>query len=147
MLKRKQYAKFPLAERLLAQHNDKQPLYQQLEALLPKDQAAELNKKDATATSRLAASGSDGKVLIISSKIKQEVKSLTAELTTVRDKLEVLKDDPKAGSPHDRAVAKTVAGNLDTALARVGNTTDLAKQLTILDDIQKNVGIWMSQVR
>lgn len=140
ILKRHQFVNSTFAQQLLKSHAAKTPLYSQLESLLPGGMLEKIAPK-AKAAGHLAAAGSDGRVLIVSSRMKNMVHLMISELTGVREKLQGVMTSSKS-SASDQNQAKTIIAGLDAALKNVTKTNDLKTQLDILDDVEKSVGLW-----
>jgi len=140
ILKRHQFVNSTYAQLLLKSHIPKTPLYSQLEAVLPDGMLDRIAPKE-KAAGHLAAAGSDGRVLIVSSRMKNSVNLMISELTGVRTKLQNIMALPTT-SVADQKQAKTIVAGLDEALSNVTKTNDLKTQLDILDEVEKRVGLW-----
>jgi len=146
ILRRHQFSKCRFAQKLIRSHKDNTPLYAQLEALLPSKLAAQIVDKDGQAAKvRLAAAGSDGRVLIVSSRMKNAVKNMAAQLTKARDRLKAIASG-SAGervSAGERQQATHILVGLDEMLKKVNGTADLKTQLDTLDLIESKLKSWM----
>jgi len=143
ILKRKQFANCTVAKQLLKKH-DKRPLFDQLMAILPESLVGKFNKAHMQQKSgHLAASGSDGHVQVVSSRLKNEVQKMIAQLRAARTKL-VSMAKTKVGQ--EAAQAKHIAAGLDEMLTKVEGTKDLKSQLEMMDQVEGALGGWASEV-
>lgn len=137
ILKRKQFKDCPYAAQLLKTHSSSLPLYEQLEKLVPKDMVEPAEKK--VDAGHLAAAGSDGRVLVVSSALKSRVKGMVAFLKNSRDKLAKV----AAGSVGaERKQAREIVASMDQVLSKANSTTDLKSQLEVMDEMQAKIVSW-----
>merc|ERR1719420_832926 len=80
-----------LRRKQLLKKHDKRPLFDQLMAILPEDVVSKYNKAHAPKKSgHLAAAGSGGHVQVVSSRLKNQVSKMIAELKAARSKLVIM---------------------------------------------------------
>merc|ERR1719473_1706884 len=91
----------------------------------------------------LAAAGSGGSVQVVSSRLKNEVQKMIAELKGARAKL-VHMGKTKVGQ--EAAQAKQIAAGLDEMLTKVESTKDLKSQLEMMDQVEGKLGGWAADV-
>uniref|UniRef100_A0A7S1MIV9 Uncharacterized protein n=1 Tax=Alexandrium catenella TaxID=2925 RepID=A0A7S1MIV9_ALECA len=142
LLKRPQFANSTYALQLLKRHTDGVPLYQQLEALLPQELARELAGPRPKLQEHLAAAGSEGRVHVVSSRLKNDVKKMAGELRQGRDKISELLAGGSVAK-EERKQAERVLAELDGVLHKAGATNDLKVQLDAMYEAQEGLGKWM----
>lgn len=147
LLKRKQFADCAYAQQLLKRHQDGAPLYQQLEALLPQSLAQELGGHAPKVKDHLAAGGSEGRVHIVSSRLKNDVKTMEGELRHAHDKIAQLLAAGVVKSEEERKQAQSVMAGLEDVLHKASGTNDLKRQLDIMDEAQVRLARWMKGVK
>lgn len=148
ILKRHQFKGCRYAEMLLHSHNNSTPLFKQLEAVLPQKLAQLLAKKEAKSEKKfdMAAAGSNGRVLIVSSRMKNSVKHMAGMLTAARDQLRALASaNSTKVSDKERKQAQHILVGLDDMLGRVNKTKDLKTQLDTMDEIAGKLQTWMHE--
>lgn len=149
ILKRRQFKKFAYAQALLKNHSKSTPLFEQLARELPRDLAPQAPKKGAA--EHLAAAGSDGRVQIVSSRLKGRVKAMMQYLASSRDKLRRLAEAKlnTTATAKDRAEqkeAKVAVADLDKILAKANKTADLKTQLEAMFEVQKEMADWTKKM-
>jgi len=145
LLKRHQFKDSDYALQLLKAHSNTVPLDTQLLALLPKALADKITQKDHIGSvGRLAAAGSEGRVDIVSSRMKNVVQNMAAELVKARSQLEqISKGSSKDISVADKKQAATILKDLEDVLQRVNSTHDLKTQMEAMDEVQDKIKTWM----
>uniref|UniRef100_A0A7S4PZR8 Uncharacterized protein n=1 Tax=Alexandrium monilatum TaxID=311494 RepID=A0A7S4PZR8_9DINO len=143
LLRREQFANSPYAQQLLKRHLAAKPLYRQLESLLPAPLAHELMGQQPRAAEHLAAGGSEGRVHIVSSRLKNDVKKMEGELRHSRDLISQLLAQGSVQSEAERKQAKGALADLDGVLRKVGGTNDLKVQLEAMYEVQGKMAKWM----
>jgi hypothetical protein len=145
LLRRHQFKDCGYAKRLLKAHSEKQPLDTQLLAMLPKPLAEKLARKDhGSVASHLAAAGSDGRVQIVSSRLKNAVQSMAAELAQAQAQLEqIAHGSSKDVSPAEKKQAEAILKDLKEVLKKVTSSHDLRAQMAAMDEVQNKIKTWM----
>lgn len=145
LLRRREFANVTYAQQLLKKHGNSTSLFEQLDHLLSRDLVAKLHVTAAHAKDRLAAAGSDGRVHIVSSRMKETVQGMIRIMSQAKAKLSGLVQHPsKTLSAHEVQEAKEIVAGLDKVLHDVTKTHDLKEQLDIMDVMQKRLGQWMA---
>jgi len=147
LLKRRQFAKFQYAQTLLKSHKDKEPLCSQLEAMLPEKLHQQLLQKlhpEGGATDHLAAAGSEGRVHLVTSNMKNMVKSMEQQLTSSRDKLKQV-IAAKTVSAQETEQAQKIIAAIDNTLQTVHGSTDLKVQLDAMYAMQGKLATMMGR--
>lgn len=143
LLRRHQFKDFQYAQKLLKAHSSSQPLDTQLMALLPKALADKLAEKTAQGPAgNLAAAGSNGRVQIVSSRMKNTVQMMAAELTKAKTQLEQIVKGNSV-SADEKKQATEILGGLEGILKKVSSTHDLKSQLDAMDEMQNKLKTWM----
>jgi hypothetical protein len=143
LLKRHQFRDCSYAKKLLDHHADSRPLDEQLLAMVPHDLAEKLAKKVARGNAgNLAAAGSDGRVQIVSSRMKNAVQAMADGLAKAKPQLEEIMNGPSV-SPEEKKQAKEILAGLDVILKKVSSTHDLKSQMDAMDDMQNKLKAWM----
>mmetsp|Transcript_22661 Transcript_22661/g.52895 ORF Transcript_22661/g.52895 Transcript_22661/m.52895 type:complete len:364 (+) Transcript_22661:57-1148(+) len=148
VLRRGQFSKNRYAEGLAAKHDDATPLYSQLEARLPASLAARLHTVEGSTAAQkkghLEAAGSEGRVHIVSSRIKNSVDGMLSELEKARSRLAALADGKVAtATDFDKTQARHVLSELDPLLEKARKSHDLSFQLEAMDEVQRRMQHWM----
>jgi len=143
MLRRQQFANDTYAQQLLKSHREDQPLYEQLRSMLPVATAQAFASSGAAKKDHLAVAGSDGRVHIVSSRLKNTVKGMVTMLRSARGKLLAIVDSHLV-SDAEAAQAREIVAGLDQVLANVGKTNDLQTQLRVMDDMEMKLKKWMT---
>lgn len=142
LLRRHQFANCSYARRLLAAHREDQPLYEQLLALLP--DGARPTADGPSSAWRVDAAGSDGRVQIVSSQLKDNVKMMTRQLEAAREKLRQISEGSASGvTSAEQKEAKQILAGLDASLARVRKASGLGAELAALGEVQNQLAVWM----
>lgn len=137
ILKRRQFKNCTVAKELLKKH-DKTPLFDQLMAKLPENVVNEFKKAHVQQSAgHLAAAGSGGRVQVVSSRLKNQVQMMIAQLKAARNKLSHL---GKTRVGEEAAQAKKIVAGLDDMLTKVENTKDLKSQLEMMDQVEGLLG-------
>merc|ERR1719161_1111168 len=117
ILKRRQFSNCSYAKQLLKSHKDKgEPLYQQLEKMLPPALAKKIAPKDVKEAGHLAVEGSDGKIFVLSSGLKNSVKKTMDHLAGARKQLEELlsvKEGPNSLDAAERKQTQNMVAEID----------------------------------
>jgi len=146
VLRRDQFSRNTFAAALLKKHDEKKPLYEQLEAELPKATATHLLSGLETPKQRghLEAAGSEGRVHIVSSRVKHSVDGMVKELEQARLRLVSLANGaiPNA-TAFDKEQASHVLAELDPLLSKAQQSHDLRFQLEAMDEVQRRMQQWM----
>jgi len=148
ILKRHQFANCSYAHQLLTEHkNNGVSLYKQLQAMLPEKLSKLGDEGPSAKDGHLAAAGSDGRVSVVSSRLKNSVKMMMQQLTAARDKLAQMADGntTKGSAPPtmaERKQAKEIVAGLDAQLKLASKTNDLKTQLEIMDAVQGKMAGW-----
>jgi len=147
ILKRHQFANCSYAHQLLKEHkNNGGPLFKQLQAMLPATLAKLGNEDPSAKNGHLAAAGSDGRVSVVSSRLKNSVKMMMQQLTGARDRLaQMAQGSTVEGSnmtTAERKQAKEIIAGLDEQLKKASKTNDLKTQLEIMDAVQGKLAGW-----
>jgi hypothetical protein len=143
ILKRRQFKNCTVAQQLMKKH-DNSPLFDQVMAMIPENVANDFkNAHMPQKGGHLAAAGSGGHVLVVSSTLKNEVQKMISELKAARAKL-VHMSKTKVGE--EAAQAKTIAAGLDEMLTKVESTKDLKSQLEMMDQVEGKLGGWAADV-
>jgi hypothetical protein len=145
LLKRHQFKECSYALQLLKAHNDTQALDVQLLAMLPPALAQKLAAKDhAESAGQLAAAGSDGRVQIVSSRMKNAVQNMAAELTKAKEQLEQISQSNSTDvSPAEKKEAGEIILSLGDVLKKASSTHDLKSQMEAMDVVQTKLKTWM----
>jgi hypothetical protein len=145
LLRRHQFKDFSYAQKLLKVHSEKEPLDIQLLGMLPKPLAQKLARKDGgAAAGHLAAAGSDGRVQIVSSRLKNAVQGMAAELAKAKVQLEqIAHGSSKDVSPSEKKQAEVILKELKEVLNKVTSTHDLSTQMAAMDEVQNKIKTWM----
>jgi hypothetical protein len=151
ILKRRQFKNCSYAKELLKSHKDKgEPLYQQLKSMLPTALAEKIAPKAATeAEEHLAAAGSDGKVFVLSSNLKNGVKKTMDHLVGASKQLQLLlsvKDGKNSLDASERAKTQKMVADIDDVVSRVSKTHDLKAQIEMTDDMESKMIAFTSQM-
>lgn len=147
LLRRNQFATDSFAQKLLKEHNTSVPLYMQLENLLSKSLVQKLQNNGPKSKDHMAAAGSEGRVHIVSSRMKESVQRMVLVLTAARDKLEsILRHPSGKESPEEVQRAREMVTSLNRVLKDVGGTNDVSKQLSSLDEVEAKLTMWMQNV-
>merc|ERR1719235_610330 len=111
ILKRHQFAKCSYAKQLLKNHKEKgPPLFKQLEDMLPQNLAQKTAPKAGNATfGHLAVAGSEGRVRIVSSEMKNTVKKMMSQLSEARGKLHHMLSSSSLSAAESAQARKMVA--------------------------------------
>jgi len=143
LLRRHQFKDCTYAQRLLKAHSTSQPLDTQLLAMLPKALADKLARKTAQGPAgNLAAAGSNGRVQIVSSRMKNTVQMMAAGLAKAKTQLEQIVKGNSV-SADEKKQAKEILGGLEGILKKVSSTHDLKSQLDAMDEMQNKLKTWM----
>lgn len=146
ILKRHQFKTCSWAQKLLKEYKDgkaAKPLFEQLEDMLP--QKLKQSKLASKASGgHLEAAGSDGRVHIVSSALKNSVQKMLGQLDQARNKLSQIAGGHQ-GSAVEAKRAKEILPVMDALLAKARSTKDLKLQLETMDEVQKKLGEWASQ--
>jgi len=143
LLRRHQFKDFPYAQKLLKAHSTSQPLDTQLMAMLPKAMADKLKSKTAQGPAgNLAAAGSDGRVQIVSSRMKNTVQMMATELTKAKTQLEQIVKGNSVSTDEKKQATEILSG-LSDVLKKVSSTHDLKSQLDAMDEMQNKLKTWM----
>lgn len=143
LLKRHQFKDCSYALKLLKSHAAAQPLDTQLLAMLPKPLAEKLRLKGAHGPAgSLAAAGSDGRVQIVSSRMKNAVQVMADELTKAEAQLKQLVSGNSVTST-EKQQAKEIIVGLEAVLKKVSSTHDLKSQMDAMDEMQNKLKTWM----
>lgn len=145
LLRRKQFATDSFAQQLLKEHNSSVPLYMQLENLLSKSLVQKLHSNGGQKPKdHMAAAGSEGRVHIVSSRMKESVQRMVHVMTAARDKLEsILRHPSGKESPEEVQRAREMVTSLNRVLKDVESTNDVSKQLSSLDEVEGKLAMWM----
>jgi len=151
ILKRRQFSNCSYAKQLLKSHKDKgEPLYQQLEKMLPASLAEKIEPKEAkTADGHLAVEGSDGKIFVLSSGLKNGMKKTMEHLSGARNQLQQLlsvKEGKDALDAAERVKTQKMVADIDDVVSRVGKTHDLKAQIEMADDMESKMIAFTSQM-
>jgi len=142
LLKRHQFKDCGYAQRLLKTHT-KAPMADQLLAILPAPLAKKLRAKDTQGPAgQLAAAGSNGRVQVVSSRMKNVVQNMAAGLAKAKVQLATIADG-KSVSAEEKKQAKDIMTGLDSVLKKVSSTNDLKSQMEAMDDMQNKLKTWM----
>jgi len=145
LLKRHQFKDCVYAQRLLKDHGASEPLAAQLLAMLPAPLAKKLAAKDVQGPAgNLAAAGSNGRVQIVSSHMKNVVQTMAAGLTKAKGQLEQMIQGNSV-SATEKAQAKEIAAGLEDVLKKVSSTKDLKTKMDAMDEMQKKLMTWMTK--
>jgi hypothetical protein len=143
LLKRHQFKDFKYAQMLLKSHAASQPLDVQLLALLPKAMAEKLTQKTAQGKAgNLAAAGSDGRVQIVSSRMKNVVQTMAAGLAKAKTQLDEMVKGTSITAA-EKKQAMDISSGLEGILKKVASTHDLKAQLDAMDEMQNKLKTWM----
>jgi len=147
VLRRKEFANDANAQALLRAGRTDKPLYEQLQAMLP-TVAAHPASADTSAARKdhLAAAGSEGRVHIVSSRMKNAVQTMAANLRRARQELAAIAAEGSAGgrAAAEVAQARDIVAGLDHVLSEVGGTSDLQRQLDAMDEMERKLKTWMA---
>eukprot|EP00971_Amphidinium_carterae_P053116 1046234-Amphidinium_carterae.1 len=146
VLRREQFSSDSLAQALLKEHDEKKPLYQQLEGKLPQRTAAHLlsSMNPPKQRGHLEAAGSEGRVQIVSSRVKHSVDGMVKELEQARLRLVSLATGAVANATaFDKSQAAHVLAELDPLLTKARQSHDLRFQLEAMDEVQRRMQQWM----
>jgi len=145
VLGRKDFVNCSYAQQLLNRHAEDTPLYAQFQALLPKDMVQQLPRSNAATkkVDHLAAAGSDGTVHIVTSKLKNMVKSMAQQLTTSKEQLEAAANQ-SGTTEQEKQLVHHILDELNAALAKVHETNDLKVQLDTMYGVEAKLAQWMS---
>jgi len=134
VLKRDDYAHLDVAQELLNSTDTNTSLFDQLVKLKPE---AEVPEEDIHHTK--GAHSESRRVFVVSSKLKNAVKTLRAGLEKVRTQLQAAVES-KEGDAAAVEQGKSILKALDGAFKTVDSTTDLKTQLDALDSFQEKLG-------
>jgi len=144
LLRRHQFKDCGYAQTLLKAHGASQSLADQLLAMLPKALAQKLAAKDKVGPAgSLAAAGSNGRVQVVSSRMKNMVQTLAQGLTQAKGQLEQLVKGNSV-SPTEKSQAKEIITGLEDVLKKVSSTKDLKSQMDAMDEMQNKLKTWMT---
>jgi len=150
ILKRRQFSNCSYAKQLLKSHKDNgEPLYQQLEKILPPALADIVDPKNEKSSDRLSAAGSDGKIFVLSSGLKNNVKKTMEHLTGARSQLQQLlsvKSGKDSLDDAERAQTQKMVADIDDVVNRVAKTHDLKAQIEMADDMESKMIAFSSQM-
>jgi hypothetical protein len=151
ILKRRQFSNCSYAKQLLKSHKDKgEPLYQQLEKMLPPALAEKVAPQAASkAEGHLSVAGSDGKIFVYSSNLKNGVKKTMDHLTAARKQLQQLlsvKEGKDSLDASERAKTQKMVADIDDVVAKISKTHDLKAQIEMSDDMESKVIEFSSQM-
>jgi len=150
ILKRRQFSNCSYAKQLLKSHKDKgEPLYQQLEKMLPPALAKKIAPKDVKEAGHLAVEGSDGKIFVLSSGLKNSVKKTMDHLAGARKQLEELlsvKEGPNSLDAAERKQTQNMVAEIDDVASKVSKTHDLKAQIEMADDMESKMIAFSSQM-
>lgn len=147
LLRRARFANNTYAQKLLRSRSEDEPLYQQLQAVLPRSVVQRLVVKNTSKTDHLAVAGSGGRVHIVSSRMKNTVKSMVDTLVAAKGKLEKLAiSTSTAAAPREVMKAQKIVGELDHVLSAVARTNDLQAKLNMMDEVEQKLKQWMKMV-
>jgi hypothetical protein len=144
LLRRHQFKDCTYAMQLLKKHSDG-PLDDQLLAMLPAALAQKLAQKEHVANAgHLDAAGSDGRVQIVSSRMKNAVKNMAAELTKAKKQLEQISQGNSTDiSPAEKKQAAGIIRDLEAVLEKEKSSHDLQSQMEAMDEVQTKLKGWM----
>jgi hypothetical protein len=151
ILKRRQFSNCSYAKELLKSHKDKgEPLYQQLEKMLPQVLADKIKPKDTDKSGgHLAVDGSDGKIFVLSSGLKNNVKKTMEHLTGARKQLQQLlsvKEGKDSLDPAERTKTEKMVAEIDDVVSKVSKTHDLKAQIEMADDMESKMIAFSAQM-
>jgi len=151
ILKRRQFKNCSYATQLLKSHKDKgEPLYQQLEKMLPTALAEKIAHKAAKEVDgHLSVAGSDGKVFVLSSSLKNGVQKTMSHLAGAKKQLQQLlatKDSKDALDASERNKTQNMIAEIDDVVTKVGKTHDLKAQIEMADDEMSKMIAFSSQM-
>lgn len=147
ILKRHQFAKCSYAKQLLKNHKEKgPPLFKQLEDMLPQNLAQKTAPKAGNATfGHLAVAGSEGRVRIVSSEMKNTVKKMMIQLAGARSKLQLMLKGNSLSADEQKQAQKIVS-EIDSVNSRAEKTHDLKTQLDLMDAMEQKMVSWTASM-
>lgn len=131
-----------------AQHKKPTPLYKRLEELATKDHIpVEIKKNTTNKNGVMSVPGSEGRVFVVSSKLKNSVKDMAANLLKMKVPLQqFIKDNGK--NPNDAAnckQAKEIMDGIDEVVSKVHGTHDFATQMGAMNAMGDKLAKWAAE--